>query len=99
LNAAQAMNGRGTLTIRTAWDRTKNLLLVSISDTGCGIPPEHISRIFEPFFTTKPPGEGSGLGLAVTYGIIQQHRGTVEVQSAPGRGSTFTVKLPLTRKK
>ena len=91
LNAAQAMNGRGTLTIRTAWDRTKDLLLVSISDTGCGIPPEHISRIFEPFFTTKPPGEGSGLGLAVTYGIIQQPGGSIVVQSAPGKGSTFAV--------
>jgi signal transduction histidine kinase len=98
LNAAQAMNGRGVLTIGTAWERPQNLLVVSIGDTGCGIPPEHLSRIFEPFFTTKPPGEGSGLGLAVTYGIIQQHGGTIEVQSAPGKGSTFTIKLPLTRK-
>jgi PAS domain S-box-containing protein len=98
LNAAQAMNGRGVLTIGTAWERPQNLLVVSIGDTGCGIPPEHLSRIFEPFFTTKPPGEGSGLGLAVTYGIIQQHGGSIEVQSAPGKGSTFTIKLPLTRK-
>lgn len=98
LNAAQAMNGRGTLTITATCDRGQNLLCVKISDTGCGIAPEHLNRIFEPFFTTKPPGEGSGLGLAVTYGIIQQHGGTIDVESKLGHGATFTVKLPLTRK-
>ncbi len=104
LNAAQAMKGRGTLTIKASCDRTGDRVagttrrvVVSIRDTGCGIAPEHLSHIFEPFFTTKPPGEGSGLGLAVTYGIIQQHRGKIEVESEPGKGSVFTVRLPVKR--
>jgi two-component system NtrC family sensor kinase len=68
---------------------------ISISDTGKGIPAEHLERIFEPFFTTKPPGEGTGLGLSLSYSIVRRHRGRIEVQSPPGRGTTFTVHLPV----
>jgi len=66
----------------------------SVADTGCGIPPELLSRIFEPFFTTKPVGKGTGLGLATVYGVAKQHAGWVEVQSQPGEGATFHVFIP-----
>jgi signal transduction histidine kinase len=65
-----------------------------VSDTGHGMPPAVSERVFEPFFTTKPPGEGTGLGLSVSYGIIQAHRGTIAVESTPDIGTTFTISLP-----
>ena len=68
---------------------------ISISDTGHGIKKEDRSRLFEPFFTTKEVGTGTGLGLAICYSIIQKHGGTIEVESEVGKGSTFTVKLPV----
>lgn len=68
---------------------------VAITDDGCGIAQEHLHKIFDPFFTTKPVGEGTGLGLSVSYGIIQDHGGRIEVSSEPGKGSTFSVFLPL----
>jgi two-component system NtrC family sensor kinase len=67
---------------------------VEITDTGCGIPPENLGRIFDPFFTTKPLGEGTGLGLSVCQSIIAAHGGTLTVESAVGRGTTFRVTLP-----
>jgi signal transduction histidine kinase len=70
-------------------------VLVSVSDTGCGIAPEHLRRIFDPFFTTKPVGDGTGLGLSTSYSIVKRHGGTIEVLSHPGRGATFTVKIPV----
>lgn len=94
VNAAHAIdNRRGKITVRTGCDERH--VWFSVSDTGCGIAPEHLSRIFDPFFTTKPVGKGTGLGLSLTYGIVQTHRGRIEVDSVPGRGTTFKVVLPI----
>ena len=68
---------------------------ISITDTGCGIPPEHLNKLFDPFFTTKEVGHGTGLGLAVSLGIVQRHGGSIRVQSEVGKGSTFTIWVPL----
>ena len=93
-NAVQAMNGQGTLTVRTALDRDQ--LLVEIGDTGPGVPPEIRDRIFEPFFTTKPVGEGTGLGLDISWRVIvNKHHGDLQVESMPG-DTRFRVHLPLT---
>ena len=70
-------------------------MLVSFADTGPGIPPEIMYKIFDPFFTTKPTGMGTGLGLAVSYGIIKDHDGEIHVDSAPGKGATFVIQLPV----
>jgi hypothetical protein len=92
LNARDAMPSGGTLRLETsAADHT---LVVRITDTGMGIAPENITKIYDPFFTTKGVGQGTGLGLAVSYGIIQEHSGRIFVESAPGKGTTFTIKLP-----
>jgi signal transduction histidine kinase len=66
-----------------------------VQDTGIGIPRDEQTKIFEPFYTTKPPGRGTGLGLSICYGIVEDHRGRIEVDSAPGRGATFRVHLPV----
>jgi signal transduction histidine kinase len=71
------------------------MVQIVISDTGHGMPTSVTQHVFEPFFTTKPPGEGTGLGLSVSYGIIQAHEGTISVESTPGVGTTFTILLPL----
>lgn len=91
-NAIQAMLNGGKLQINLA--REENGISISIKDEGVGIPEENLRRIFDPFFTTKPEGEGTGLGLSVSYGIISKHRGQIDVESQPGQGSTFTIKLP-----
>jgi len=93
MNAIQAMPGGGTLTIRTSADKTQ--VKIEVQDTGVGISPENMRKLFTPFFTTKREVKGVGLGLAVSYGIIQRHRGRIEVQSKEGEGTTFTVYLPL----
>ena len=72
----------------------QEFICVSVSDTGIGIPAELQSLIFEPFYTTKPAGKGTGLGLSSSYGIVHQHKGRIEVQSEPGRGTTFNVFFP-----
>ncbi|MCA2976873.1 MAG: hybrid sensor histidine kinase/response regulator, partial [Myxococcaceae bacterium] len=68
---------------------------VKVTDTGCGLPEEHLSRIFEPHFTTKPPGEGTGLGLAIAYRIVEDHGGHFVVESSVGKGTTFNVMIPV----
>ncbi|MBN2474421.1 MAG: cache domain-containing protein [Pirellulales bacterium] len=97
LNACEAMPGGGTLLISTSSDDDK--VLVTVTDTGCGIQSKHLDRVFEPFFSTKPVGKGTGLGLSVSYGIIQQHGGSLEVESEEGKGATFTIVLPLVKDK
>lgn len=95
-NSLQSMNYKGVLTINIY--KEKENAVVSISDTGCGIPKEIRQRIFEPFFTTKPQGEGSGLGLDITKKIIDKHKGWIEVDSVEGQGTTFKVYLPYSQK-
>jgi PAS domain S-box-containing protein len=96
VNAAEAIGGRGQITLRSWRDPSTRRAAVSIADTGCGIPPESLGQIFEPFFTTKQEGHGTGLGLAIVYGIVERHGGTIKVDSRPGQGTTFTVWLPET---
>jgi len=95
MNATQAQEERGTITVRTGCD--EHSIWVQIADTGKGIEPAQIGRIFDPFFTTKPVGIGPGLGLSVSYSIVKQHGGTIDVASELGKGSTFTVNLPRKR--
>lgn len=97
VNAAQAMpeSGRGTIAVRTRCEGVT--VSIEIADTGCGIAPETLSRIFEPFFSTKPVGMGTGLGLSLSYGIVQRHGGRIEVESELGEGTTFRVVLPIVR--
>ena len=92
VNASHAIEERGTITLRTGQD--EQLLWVEVQDTGKGIKPENLQRIFEPFFTTKPVGQGTGLGLSLSYGIVQKHGGRIEVQSELGQGTRFRVVLP-----
>jgi two-component system NtrC family sensor kinase len=96
-NAAEAMAGSGVLTIRTSLEKQTDLIKIEFSDSGHGIKAENMNRLFEPFFTTKEVGKGTGLGLAISYGIIQKHEGSIEVRSEVGKGSTFTVILPVKR--
>ncbi len=93
VNAAHAIDGHGVIRIKTF--READAIVVRISDTGKGIAPEHLTRIFEPFFTTKEVGKGTGLGLSISYDIIKKHGGRIDVESAVGSGSTFTIHLPL----
>lgn len=92
-NAAQSMPDKGTLHI--ALENLGETARITIRDTGIGIPPEHVKRIFDPFFTTKAEGEGTGLGLSVSYGIIANHKGKIEVESKVGEGATFRIILPI----
>ena len=93
LNARDAMPKGGWLTIVTREDR--NGAVVEIGDTGSGIPAEQLSRIYDPFFTTKEIGKGTGLGLSITYGIVQEHGGTITCDSQVGQGTRFSIHLPL----
>lgn len=97
LNARDAIFGGGSITLRT-FSEGVDELTVEVSDTGEGIAPENIKKIFDPFFTTKGVGNGTGLGLAVTYGIVQEHAGSIEAFSDEGSGSTFRIKFPVSIK-
>jgi len=95
LNARDSIaNGNGRITLATRNGEDDGLLVVEVADTGVGIAPEDVAKIYDPFFTTKGVGRGTGLGLAVTYGIVQEHDGHISVSSAPGRGTTFRITLP-----
>jgi two-component system, NtrC family, sensor kinase len=96
-NALQAMPAGGNLEIQTSVRirDDRSWIAVAVQDSGIGIEGKNKDRIFEPFFTTKGDSGGTGLGLSVTYGIVTDHGGTIEVESAPGKGSMFTVWLPL----
>lgn len=96
VNAAHAITKeRGTITIRTGTEGAE--AWVEIADDGAGIPAENLERIFDPFFTTKPVGQGTGLGLSLSYGIVQKHSGRMEVTSEVGKGTTFRVTIPVQR--
>jgi signal transduction histidine kinase len=93
VNAGHAIRERGVITIRT--EAKNDHVIVEFKDNGCGIPPENLKRIFDPFFTTKKVGQGTGLGLALSYGIIQKHNGQIDVESESGVGTVFRIVLPL----
>lgn len=95
LNAADAMEGTGELTVTTGKVSDDKYIQIEFTDTGCGIEQENLEKIFEPFFTTKEVGRGTGLGLAVSYGIITRHKGTIEVKSERGKGTAFVIRLPV----
>ena len=95
VNAAEAMHGNGTLTIATSPSPDRKTVWIEFADTGEGIPEENLSRIFDPFFTTKDVGKGTGLGLATSYGIVQDHGGTINVRSKVGLGTSFIIELPI----
>lgn len=97
VNAAQAITEQGEVRITTR--RESQTVIITISDTGCGIAAEDLKSMFDPFFTTKPVGEGTGLGLSVTYSIIERHNGEIKVLSTLGKGATFTVSIPIDSKR
>jgi signal transduction histidine kinase len=94
VNAAQAIETRGVITVRT--ELRGELVSIEVSDTGCGIAEEHRARVFDPFFTTKPVGSGTGLGLHLSAKIVEAHGGTISVKSTVGEGTTLHIELPVT---
>jgi PAS domain S-box-containing protein len=95
LNARDAIPDGGRVTLRTETNAEDGALTITVADDGIGIAPENVARIYDPFFTTKGVGRGTGLGLAVSYGIVQEHSGHIAVESAPGLGATFRITLPI----
>jgi two-component system NtrC family sensor kinase len=89
------MQGRGTLSIKTSLSEQSDNVIIEFTDTGEGIPGDILPRIFDPFFTTKDASKGTGLGLSMSYGIVEEHKGRIEVDTAVGRGTTFRVILPV----
>jgi signal transduction histidine kinase len=92
-NAIDACSAGGKIVVRT--EALQGRVRLTVSDTGIGINPEFRERVFDPFFTTKPPGKGTGLGLSISYGIVQTHGGEIDFSSSPGKGTVFTVNLPV----
>ena len=95
INAVDAMPQKGTLKVTSRKIEAEGAIEIRVADTGHGIPPEILGRIFDPFFTTKEAGKGTGLGLAVSHGIVERHNGTIDVESTVGQGTTFIIRLPL----
>jgi signal transduction histidine kinase len=95
MNARHAVGEKGTIKVSTASQPAEGKLEIQVADDGYGIEEKHLKHIFDPFFTTKPTGEGTGLGLSVSYGIVKKHGGEIRVKSKSGEGSTFTVVLPV----
>jgi len=95
LNARQAIPDFGTITVTTTFTPEQGKVCIIVNDTGCGIPKKNLNKIFDPFFSTKPTGQGTGLGLSVSYGIIKEHNGEISVTSEPEIGTTFKVELPV----
>lgn len=105
MNAAQAIQEKGTIKITTQYEAEPNVIanekadrkyaVIKIADSGKGISPEHLNKIFDPFFTTKPVGQGTGLGLSISYQIIERHKGAISVKSELGKGTEFTVRIPV----
>jgi two-component system, NtrC family, sensor kinase len=95
MNAIDAMDRVGTLTLRTYRNRNDARACLEVSDTGCGIPRENLPKIFDPFFTTKEPGKGTGLGLSTVYGIVESNGGLVRVKETSEKGTTFIIELPI----
>jgi signal transduction histidine kinase len=97
VNAGQAVDDGGCIRIESSQLTCDNgeYVQVTIEDNGSGIDPEHLDKLFDPFFTTKPVGEGTGMGLAISYGIIKDHDGEIAVESEPGVGTKFTIRLPI----
>ncbi|MGC9196302.1 MAG: sensor histidine kinase [Syntrophobacteraceae bacterium] len=85
----------GSLFFSTSFDAAKNLIRLKVKDSGCGISRNDLPYIFDPFYTTKKEGKGVGLGLSTTFGIIDRHKGTIQVKSAPGQGAEFVIELPV----
>jgi signal transduction histidine kinase len=98
INGSEAMPDGGVLTIKSCHLPDDGFVEIEIADTGTGIPEEHLSKVFDPFFSTKEAGKGVGLGLSIVYGIINEHKGTVEAKSKVGKGTTFIIKLPTVAK-
>jgi PAS domain S-box-containing protein len=94
MNAKHAVNDKGVIQIMTRFDRKSGQVQLEVSDNGSGIDSRNVKKIFDPFFTTKPTGEGTGLGLSVSYGIVKNHGGDIRVHSTVGKGTTFTIALP-----
>ena len=97
LNAAQAMEGKGRLTLKTGLSSDDKKVRIEISDTGPGIPEDTLPRIFEPFFTTKEEGKGTGLGLSLVYGIVENHDGQIKARNIDNQGAIFIIELPLSQ--
>lgn len=95
INSSHAIHKDGTITIRSSLNRVSDSCIVVVEDTGKGIPEDKIAKIFDPFFTTKPPGEGTGLGLSVSYGIVKDHNGDIRAESKAGKSTKFIISLPV----
>jgi signal transduction histidine kinase len=89
------MQGKGKLKIRTFRETDRNNIGIEISDSGPGLPPDNLPRIFEPFFTTKEEGDGTGLGLSLAYGIVENHRGQITARNKPNGGAVFMITFPV----